>query len=261
MTEETIDSGNSGQCTLSVRLGTDRLTFAIAPQEGGSTRTDIFGCPLDETLPLTANLKQVFGQKKWLGKPFGQINVVVDNARNTFMPLEFFEDGLAEEVFYFNLRKKENETVMYNILHHNNIVVIFGMDSSAHALLKEQWPEARFYAQATPCIEYFIAHSRTVRSRTLYAVMGKSHMGCYAFEHGHMLLANHLPCQNTADRLYFLLYAWKRLEFDQEQDRLMLAGEQYDREQLMTELRKYIRQTGVMSPETNLDLHILSGLA
>ena len=34
------------------------------------------------------------------------------------------------------------------------------MDKSACSLLREQYPDVRFYAQASPLIEYFAAKSR-----------------------------------------------------------------------------------------------------
>ena len=44
--------------------------------------------------------------------------------------------------------KRENETVLYNILRKNNVAVIFGIDKSAQTFLNEQYPEARFYSQS-----------------------------------------------------------------------------------------------------------------
>lgn len=76
--------------------------------------------------------------------------------RFTIAPLELFEEEQAELLFYHNHQKKENETVLYNILRKNNVAVIFGIDKSAQTFLNEQYPEARFYSQSTPFIDYFL---------------------------------------------------------------------------------------------------------
>ena len=96
------------------------------------------------------------------------------NKRFTMIPLELFEEEQAELLFYHNHQKRENETVIYNILKKNNVVVIFGIDKSTYAFLNEQYPEARFYSQSTPLIEYFSikADSEIVRKCMLqYAKM------------------------------------------------------------------------------------------
>ena len=41
--------------------------------------------------------------------------------RFTIVPLELFEEEQAELLFYHNHQKKENETVLYNILRKNNV--------------------------------------------------------------------------------------------------------------------------------------------
>ena len=122
-----------------------------------SAKADFLSTSTEWTIPLslTANLKQAFRETDWLKNPFRRINVLMAGKRFTFIPLEFFEDEQAETVFYHNHSRQDNELVQYNILHKNNIVVLFGMDKSACSLLREQYPDVRFYAQASPLIEYF----------------------------------------------------------------------------------------------------------
>ena len=93
--------------------------------------------------------------------------------RFTIAPLELFEEEQAELLFYHNHQKKENETVLYNILRKNNVAVIFGIDKSAQTFLNEQYPEARFYSQSTPFIDYFSVKSRLGNSKKMYASIRK----------------------------------------------------------------------------------------
>ena len=110
--------------------------------------------------------------------------------RFTIAPLDLFEEGQAELLFYHNHQKRENETVLYNILRKNNVAVIFGIDKSAQTFLNEQYPEARFYSQSTPFIDYFSVKSRLGNSKKMYASIRKDGIDIYCFERGHLLLAN-----------------------------------------------------------------------
>ena len=235
---ETTDFSKSEQYTLSIRLSTDGFSFSIF-NPLGEGRFSFHEHGVDDSLSLTANLKQAFRETDWLKNPFRRINVLMAGKRFTFIPLEFFEDEQAETVFYHNHSRQDNELVQYNILHKNNIVVLFGMDKSACSLLREQYPDVRFYAQASPLIEYFAAKSRLGNCRK-------------------MAFANTFACKETNDRLYYILCVWKQLGMAQERDELHLTGELYDKEQLLSELKKFIRQVFIMNPAANLDLQAIN---
>ena len=156
-----IDYSKSEQYTLSIRLSTDGFSFSIYNPIYESSLS-FFEKEIDPSLSLTANLKQVFRETKLLTLPYKRINILMASNRFTPVPSELFDDEQTETLFYHNHPKKENETVLYNVLSRNNITIIFGMDKSAYLFLKEQYPEARFYSQASPLSEYFSIKSRSV---------------------------------------------------------------------------------------------------
>ena len=241
----------------STRPSIPDISFSILNQLGES-RFSFHEHGVDDSLSLTANLKQAFRETDWLKNPFRRINVLMAGKRFTFIPLEFFEDEQAETVFYHNHSRQDNELVQYNILHKNNIVVLFGMDKSACSLLREQYPDVRFYAQASPLIEYFAAKSRLGNCRKMYVHLRKEAAEIYAYERGRLAFANTFACKETNDRLYYILCVWKQLGMAQERDELHLTGELYDKEQLLSELKKFIRQVFIMNPAANLDLQAIN---
>ena len=139
-----IDFTKSKQYTLSIRLSTDGFSFSIYnPIHDDSL--SIIEKEIDTSLSLTANLKAVFHESDFLNHPYKRVNIMMASKRFTIAPLDLFEEGQAELLFYHNHQKRENETVLYNILRKNNVAVIFGIDKSAQTFLNEQYPEARFY--------------------------------------------------------------------------------------------------------------------
>nr|WP_302829840.1 DUF3822 family protein [uncultured Bacteroides sp.] len=254
---ETTDFSKSEQYTLSIRLSTDGFSFSVFnPLNDGEL--SFYERDVEESLSLTANLKQTFREVEWLNHTFRRVNVIMADKRFTFIPLEFFEDEQAETVFYHNHPQRENETVQYNILPKNNIVVLFGMDKSACTFLNEEYPNIKFYSQASPLIEFFATKSRLGNSRKMYAHLRKDAIDIYTYERGRLLLANSFTCKEMNDRIYYLLYIWKQLGMEQERDELHLTGSLSDKDQLLPELRKFIRQVFIMNPATNLDLQAIN---
>lgn len=251
-----IDLTKSKQYTLSIRLSTDGFSFSIYnPIQDHSL--SLIEKEVDASLSITANLKSIFHELDFLNCSYKRVNIMMASKRFTMVPLELFEEEQAELLFYHNHRKRENETVLYNLLKKNSAVILFSIDKSTFAFLNEQFPEACFYSQSTPLIEYFSVKSKLGNSRKMYASLHNDAIDIYCFEKGHLLLANSFECTHTEDRIYYLLYVWKQLEFSQERDELHLTGTLPDKESLMKELRKFILQVFITNPATNIDMQAL----
>lgn len=251
-----IDLTKSKQYTLSIRLSTDGFSFSIFnPIQDNSL--SLMEKEIDTSLSLTANLKKVFHELDYLSCSYKRVNIIMASKRYTMVALELFEDEQAELLFYYNQCKRENEAVLYNIVKKNNVVVIFGIDKSALTFLKEQYPDAHFYSHSTPLIDYFSIKSKLGNSKKMYAALRKDAIDIYCFERGHLLLANSFECAHREDRIYYILYVWKQLEFNQERDELHLTGTISDKESLVQELKKFILQVFIMNSTTNIDMQAL----
>ena len=240
--------------TLLIRLGTDGFYFAIL-HSSTATMPPMAFYAIDETLSMTANLKRFVKEQQWHTQSFQQVEVIVDSERFTLMPLEHFEDEQAELVFGYNLSPRENEQIEYNILSKSNIVVLFGFDRSAAHWLKEQIGPIHLHAGAALLIEQFTARQRGQTSQALYAYISAHAMGLYAFQQDKLLSANTQFCSSAADRLYFLLYLWKQLLFDAEQDTLYLCGERKIIDPIVGQLQKYIRHVISINEGNILDFN------
>lgn len=253
---ETIDFSKSEQYTLSIRLSADGFSFSVF-NPLGEGELSFFDRKVEESLSLTANLKQTFREIEWLKHPYRRVNILMADKRFTLVPLEFFEDEQTETLFIITTRSgKRNCAIQHSAK--NNAVVLFSMDKSARSFLCEQYPDVRFYSQASSFIEHFSSKSRLGNSRKMYVHLRKDAADLYCYDRNHLLLANSFECKQTADRIYYLLYIWKQLGFEQERDEMHLTGELSDKEALLSELRKFIRQVFIMNPATNLDLQAIT---
>ena len=241
---------------LFLRLGTDAFHFMVqrTPDERLPRRERY---AIDETLSMTANLKQFVKEQQWNTQSFQCVEVVIATDRFTLMPLEHFEDEQAEKFYSYNLSPRENEEIHYNILSTSNVVVLFGFDRSATHWLNEQIGPIHLQAEASLLIEQFALLQRGHSTQALYAHLSEQAMGLYAFSGGNIQLANVQRCNSAADRLYFLLYLWKQLLFDVEHSPLYLCGEKPCIDPLLGQLRKYIRHVSTMDDGDSLDFNYL----
>ena len=215
-----IDFNQSEQYTLSIRLSADGFSFSIYhPQD----KDDFFfaNYPVNVSISMTANLKKMIQTVEEMKHSYGQVNILVDTQRFTPVPFDLFEDEQTENLFYYNFPQRDNEVVLCNILGKSNIALLFGMDKHAHQLLCEHFPQARIFACISPLMEHFSRKSHEGNVRRMYIHARENAMEVFAFDKGKLLFANTFTCQQITDQVYYLLYIWQQLGFNQEKDQLI----------------------------------------
>ncbi|MDY5814319.1 MAG: DUF3822 family protein [Bacteroides sp.] len=231
--------------SLSIRLGTDGFSFStLRGDRNESPSIEHFS--VDDSLPITANLKRVLAETNFAKQSYQKVHVFIDTPRYTLVPLELFEDEQAELLFHHNFSPVAGESVCYDIVRRVNVVCIYGMDRSLSTFLHETFPQASLHTQASAHLSYFAHKSHQSNRRKLYAVLSARATEIYCMDRGKLLLNNTFACKHTDDRLYFLLYSWKQLEMDQEQDELHLMGALPQREELMRKLQTFVRHVFVI---------------
>ena len=249
-----IDLNKSEQYILSIRLSADGFSFSIHhPQNEDVSYTSY---AVNSSYSMTANVKKMLATTEELGRSYQTVNVLIDTPRFTLVPFDLFEDEQTEEFFHLNFLKKENETILCNIVGKNNVALLFGVDKHTHQLLAEQFPQARIFASISPLLEHFHTRSRENDTKNLYVHFHASQMDVFAFDKGKLLLTNTFQCKQTPDKVYYMLYIWQQLGFSQEKDQLWLAGNIEAEEELMTELNKFIRNVKTFPKKENLSFDI-----
>ena len=251
--KSTMDSTLTKQCTLLIRLSMEKLVFSVFNPLETETVPPVEK-ETDAALPMTANLRNAFREIDFLKQPYKKVCIVVEDKRFTTAPMELFDEKEAETMFHYNLPPLGNEIVLHNLLRKNSLAVLFGMDQSAYNFLLERHPEAHFYSHMAPLIVHHADKSRLGNCRKMYAYVRAEAIDLLCFEHDKLLLCNSLPCTESPDRLYFLLYTWKQAEFDQERDELILTSQTDDRKTLADDLKRFVRHVLVANPLSDDDL-------
>jgi hypothetical protein len=73
-------------------------------------------------------------------------------------------------------------------------------------------------------------------------------MEVFCFTQNRFKFSNQFDAKGAHDALYFLLYVWRQLLFDAEQNELHLVGELPHQEWLVGELRRYLQNVYVVNP-------------
>lgn len=241
-----LDFSRSGQYTLFVHLCTDAFFFSIY-NPLRSNHFHFLRQETDETLSLTANVKQVFERHGFLHHPFKRVNVVLETNRYTFIPFELFQEEQAQGLFTYSQSEQENEKVLHTLLPKCNIAALFGMDRFTYAWLTDFYPEAHFYGQMAPLAEYFCSQSRMTEVPELHVVIQEETINVLGFNRGRVVLANTFSYLSAEDLVYYLLAVWQQLELQPATHQLFVYGNSTHRAEAVEKLKRFIRH--VETPE------------
>ena len=246
--------------TLSIRLSTDGFSFSVCGSSGDGGEVAGGSFEVNVQHSLAANVKQFLAQTGELRHVYRRVNVLMHTDRYTVMPLDLYEDSMAEKIFSQNLPRRNNEVVLCNVLGRSGAAVLFGIDKLSHLFLAEQFPGARFFATVSPLMEYFSEKSRKCDCRCLFAHPAPGMTDVVAFDRGRLQLANTYLAAGDDDRCFYLLSAWKSLGYSQEDDRLCLAGiSAADAGRMTGRLEKFVRHVDVVEAAGGLpfDMQLL----
>ncbi|MBO5000593.1 MAG: DUF3822 family protein [Bacteroidaceae bacterium] len=243
MTE--VDFSKSEQYTLSIRLSADGFSFSIYHPQLESDFTFI-SYQVNASYSLTANLKEFIGTTEAFKYSYKKTNILIDTPRFTLVPFDLFEDDHQDDIFHYNFPPKDNEIILCNILGKSNVALLFGVNKHSHLLLNEHFPTARIFSCISPLAEHFALKSKEGNCRKLYAHFRNDQLETFVFDKGKLLLCNSFQCKKTADKVYYLLYIWQQQGLSQERDQLHLAGNIQQKEELMVELHKFLRNVFII---------------
>lgn len=222
----TIDLAKSAQYILSIRLSTDGFSFSIHnPLQ--VEELEVYSHPINQSYSITANLKEMLTTHKVLKHSFKKVNILYDTNRCTLIPLEYYNDDQAEQLFNQNFTPIPTETILCNELAESNMALLFGIDKFCHQVIVENFPHAAIFACVSPMLERFTYESRKeIDSKNMYIYLQKQQMSVFAFDQGKLLLFNSFNCKHVTDQVYYTLYIWQQLGFDQQYNKLYVSNNQ-----------------------------------
>lgn len=251
---DNFNIANSERYNMSIRLSADGFSFCLS--ENGSDAEPVYRrYEVNRAYSMTANIKEMLASDELFDACFKSVSILIDTTRFTPVPFELFEDEDMEKLFYYNFDEKENEIVMCNITGRSDMAVLFGMDRHAHMLLEERFPEARFFASATPLAEYFSRRAADISSRVLHAHIHEEVLSLFSYSAGgRPSLINSFRCSEMDDRIYYIIHAWKVTGMDSEKDFLNISGETSGLEHITTSAQRFIRNVELIEQGGTLPL-------
>jgi hypothetical protein len=234
---ENIDLSRPEQYILTIEPHPERFAFSLCnPLKEG----DYFYSLFSDNLQSGAfnSFKDVFFDNDFFTLPFRKVFVINHSPVYTYIPTLLFEEKDKKEYMQF-LFSENTGKVLCQTVQKPELTILHEMPEEEHAFFRRIFVGCQIIHHTIPLLSYFqdIDEGFVDVNRMIIHKRG-GEMDILCFLNDNLLLCNHFNCKQPDEAVYYSLFIWKQLKFDQLRDFVYIVGDEPDLEEL---LGNYVR--------------------
>ncbi len=234
-----ITADNAERYILSIRLRSDGLSFCgYIPSE--AERFFHVNRDFDRTVPYLRALKDFFFEYELLSFGFKRVNILWAPSRYLLIPETLFQVSKQNELHAFACVSSGNR-MLHHVIKAEQSVLLFDMEEDIYEFCSRSFLYPRFFHPMYPLLVLWRKQSRDYKSGQLFVFLQKKQMDLACFADEKLLFANTFSVESADDMLYYILYVWKQLNLDQQNDRVRITGNASLCMEIIGLLRDYIK--------------------
>ncbi len=194
-------------------------------------------------MPLYQLLEKTLRRPHLMEYTFQSVELLVLSP-STCVPLEYFR---REEVFpLYNLTfpslKVSKGEVHYQILPSLEVVELFSLNQQIRQTVQDVYPDVEIVSLEGRAIETIANADRKLQDDSIhfYAMIAPKNMLICCFKEQRLYFATTYTADNDADRLYYIMGAWKNLQMDESAQPLYLNNASTE---LQNQAKRFIPNT------------------
>jgi hypothetical protein len=231
---------------LTLRISQQGMSFSVADNQ---SENQIIYEPYTTKSGISqaANLREAFRNNDLLANEWQRAYVILDTPV-LMVPLEEYAEETNDAFYHHAVTGHDNDIVLDMVLPQLSAVALFCINRDLKTVIDDHFSDVK-YAPACASVWNHLHRRNFIGSRKkLFGYFHDKQLEIFAFQQNRFKFQNSYPVQRSLDAVYFLLYIWKLLGMDQRRDELHLSGVLPEKEQLQTELRKYLKNVFIINP-------------
>lgn len=231
---------------LNMRISRNTMAFAVSDHT--AVNQVVFEPYIVKSgISLAANLREAFKDSALLNRGYQRAQVLIDSPV-LMIPLQEFDEAAKETLYHHAITGLEGCVVLHSVLPDLNAVAVFSINKDLKLVIDDHFEDVRFVHLVQPVWSLLYQRSHTGMHRKLYAYFHDKRLEVFGFDKNRFRFCNTFDAAHSRDAVYFVLYAWKQIGLDAQNDELYIAGDIPDREWTIDALRTYCRKAYLINP-------------
>lgn len=243
---------------LIIRAGERSLSF-LKPKADGAIEYKAYISK--SSMSVAANLRTALREEDFfIGEDRKALLSV--NSMVSLVPLDEYmekDDFNADELYNYTFTGKEHEEKICSIIPELNAVALYSINKDLKLVVNDRFADVRIQNVMQPVWTHLYHRSSLVpQRRKLYGYFHDGMLDICSFHQHRFRYANAFSVIHAHDAMYYLLFVWKQLALDNENDELHLVGTIPHQEWLMQKLKQFLRRVYIINPVADLNRSPLS---
>jgi len=237
---EKIDLSSSEKYILAFEISNEMYSFSIYDTVEGES---FFHHEIEKKIGEDAFscFKDFYYENEFLAASYHKIFVVNNAVEFTFIPAIVFDEKKKDEFFRFNFSENEDK-VLAQTLKNPEITILHNIPVNVFDFFNRTFVDLHFIHHLFPLISYFVGKTRMGNAHRLIVNMQKKGLDILYFAHsGELIFSNHFKCSQLNDAVYYIFFIWKQFHLNQLKDCIYVAGNSYQKQDLIMQLQKYVQ--------------------
>jgi hypothetical protein len=237
---ENIDLSQSERFILTIRVHPEQFSFSLHnPADTASCFH--YSIEKDKQLSALSSFKEAYFDNEFFALTYKKIYIINHTPVFTYIPSIIFEDKDKDAYLNFLFMEKSGKSLFHQ-LKTQEITILHVMPDDVYDFFQRTFLEGEIIHHTAPLIAYFHSERHTINQKKMVVNWQNNGMDIFCFSRETFLLGNHFTCGNLSDAVYYILFIWKQLKFNQMDDFLYIIGDTKLKKDLIENLNPYIQQ-------------------
>ncbi|GHT72896.1 hypothetical protein AGMMS50262_02930 [Bacteroidia bacterium] len=252
---EHIDLTKPERCRLVIEVDAGQFLFWIYPLLGDSDGF-FYSIPKENRTSGLACFSDFFFDNEFFTLPFNQVQVLNHTPVFSSVPSLIFNEKEKNDYMQF-LFAENGGKILCHTLQQPELTMLHEIPEETYRFLQRSFGAVQILHHTAPLIAYFHNKGNFVDGNRMIISRKTEGLDILCFSRDRLLLCNHFDYSHLNEALYYVLFIWKQLKFNQTKDFIYIAEETPDLTDLLTQ---YIRRVNPLdfAAKIPLEMAVLS---
>lgn len=249
-----MKENHTNNTTIIIRAGQGTLSFLIKRGDGTN---DFYPYAVKSEMSLAANLREAFKTLPYLKEQADRTILMISSPIQLIPQEEYSANGDefdAETMYGSVMTGHKGEEKIIRPMPTFDAVGVFTINSDLHMVVTDNCPNVEVRNVMYPVWQHLYSrYYQSGQRRKLFAYFHDKMVDVCQFEQGRVRFANSFDATHAHDALYYILFVWKQLGMNQEEDDLFVIGEIPHEKWLRGRLQTYLARLHDINPSADLN--------
>lgn len=207
----------------------------------------------EKNISLNVLLDELQEKENWKLEQFANVNLIIDNNENTFVPAEYFQEEDKDKYLdILNLRKEKN--TRFDTLSSCRINNVYAIENDIEDYLSKTTLDIKLRHSSSVLIDNILKEfsERTQEMRVFVNVKNNSYE-LTIINKSELVFHNYFNFNTKEDFLYFILFTFEQLKIDNETTPLYFMGLIEEKSSIVELCSRYIRNIRFVKRNNDLN--------